>query len=381
MTRQVGRETAYDTLMRPVSPWVKNAAERAEMTVACDDAEGIPRVPNAGASMSVDGVEVQIMHNGLLVKKNGYQGEWQATTIEALRGVHEPQEEKVFYEVLKRSTPGSTILELGSWWSYYSMWFVKSVKNGKAICCEPDPVNMELGKSNARLNSLKVGKDMFFYHCAAGSKNDKTVTFENEDKTKNRVKIRTVDSIVKERGLEKLEILHLDIQGAEFDALQGAIQTISQNKLRFIFISTHHYSISGNPLMHQKCLEFIKSRGGNIISEHTVLESCSGDGLIVASFDEQDADFKVEVSLQHSNDSLFRAYEYDIDILWREHDRLVNLVNELGVSLSDTSDKLTATTRRAEELQQFIEEITPLKKHLKRQVGIRVKKLQKHKTT
>ncbi len=381
MSDEVSIDTALNTLMRPKSPWAKNEAERAAMTIACADANDIPRVANAGQSLEVSGTSVQVMHNGLYVKKNGYQGEWQAQTIEALKGVHEPQEEKVFYEVLKRISPNGVMIELGSWWSYYSMWFLNEVKRGKAICCEPDPTNMELGKANAELNKFKVGEDITFYHCASGSADGKFVTFENEDKSKNRVQIRTVDSIVSEQKLKKVDILHLDIQGAELGALKGAVETIKKGGLRFLFVSTHHYSISADPTLHQKCLDFIKKHGGNIVAAHTVLESCSGDGLIVASFDPRDKDFKVEISLQHSDDSLFRPYEYDIDILWQSHDKLVDYVNELKARLSSAENELHAKQSHLDELEGFINDITPLKKHLKRQVSVRVKKIRGIKKT
>jgi len=307
------------------------------MTIGCHDSDDIPRVKDAGDIKKVNGEAVQVMHNGLLVKRGAYQGDWQARTIKALRGTHEPQEEKVFYEVLKRVPKDGTMIELGSWWSYYSMWFVKSVDNGKAICCEPDPNNIEVGKFNSRLNNLY--DRMTFVSSAAGQEDHKLIEFETESKEKVRVPIRTVDSLIQEHNVSKLDVLHMDIQGAEVSALEGARRSIESGKLRFVFISTHHHAISNDPRTHQKCLDFIHKHGGHIIAKHTVLESCSGDGLIVASFDPKDKDFQVRVTLQPSDESFFRPLEEEVAILWDAKNELKAHTEEVEEDLHNKTDE------------------------------------------
>ncbi len=316
-----------------------SAEERAKMTLACQDSDYIPKIKNAGKSMVVNGTTVQVMHNGIYVKKGAYQGEWQAKVIEGLKGNHEPQEEKVFYEVLKKISPGGIILELGSWWSYYSMWFLKSIKEAKAICCEPDPDNLGIGKTNMKLNNFSSPTDVTFYQSAAGFTDGKIISFTTEKKQKKDVPVRTVDSILDEQKIEKLDVLHMDIQGAELAALKGAKRSIQKGKIRFVFVSTHHYVISNDPLVHQKCLDFIINSGGYIISEHTVAESCSGDGLIVASFKPEDKNFKVEQSLHNTNGPLFRSPEKDVALLWGAHDKLLRYIAQLGAELEGERQK------------------------------------------
>lgn len=309
-----------------------SAKERAKMTLACRDTDYIPRVKEAGRTVIKNGTKVQVMHNGIYIKEGAYQGQWQAQVIEGLKGNHEPQEEKVFYEVLKRIKPGGTMLELGAWWSYYSMWFLKAIKDSKAICCEPDPDNLNAGKANMALNGFSSETDFVFYPTAAGSEDGKIINFITEKKIKIKVPIRTVDSILDERKIDQLDILHMDIQGAELAALKGARKSIQSGKIRFLFVSTHHYLISNDPLMHQKCLDFIIDHSGYIISAHTVAESCSGDGLIVASFKTEDKDFKVKLDI-HTDSSLFRLPEKDVDLLWKQYDRLVQYTLHLGDKL------------------------------------------------
>lgn len=361
--------SAIDVLHAAGSTWRKDPAGRAAMTLACHDADYLPRVRNAGNSEVIKGVRVQIMHNGIVVKEAGYQGEWEAKIIEGLRGVHEPQEEKVFYEVLKRIKPGGMIIELGSWWCYYSMWFLKSIKNAKAICCEPDPENIKLGKLNMELNTFTLDKEVTFYEAAAGSGDKEILDFTKENGEKAEVEIRTVDGIVGEKNIKRLDILHVDIQGAELEALRGAEQSISKGVLRFVFVSTHHYSISGDPTIHQKCKDFIEQHGGVIIAEHSILESCSGDGLIVASFSAYDKDFHVEVSRQPSNNSLFRSAEEDVSILWANYN---NMLNELARLKNYYDKEIEAKNDHIVQLERTIGEITPLRRHIKRFIRFRI---------
>jgi FkbM family methyltransferase len=257
---------------------------------------------------------VQVLHNGLVVEADGYVGGWMTEIISNLKGFHEPQEEKVFYEVMKKIEKGGTIIELGTYWAYYSLWFAKAIKGAKAIGIEPDPTNRKLGERNAALNGIE---GIEFLDGAAGSEDGKKVTIQmDSDSTKSvTTPIMSVDSLVKKYKIKKLDILHMDVQGVELDALKGAIETIKKGKLRFVFVSTHHYLFSNSPMTHFDCLNFIKENGGHIIASHTIPESFSGDGLIVASFDDSDKNFKVETSLNHVDKALFRPYEEDIQLL------------------------------------------------------------------
>lgn len=292
-------------------------SERAEMTVSCKDCNDIPKVPNAGSVISRKGQKIQVMHNGSVVLAGGYYGELIESIIKKLKGHHEPQEEKVFYELLKRIDGKSpTMIELGSFWAYYSLWFKTENKNRIAICCEPDPKNIEVGRQNMLLNGYDEGDHLHFVQAAAGSNDKEIIEFQQDsDQTKTvKVLIRTVDSLVAEYGVKYLDILHVDAQGVELEALKGAVETIKANKIRFMVISTHHYIFSGDPETHQKCEKFIRAHGGHIIAAHGIPESFSGDGLIVASFDLRDCDFIVETSHNHGP-ALFRPYEEDLAML------------------------------------------------------------------
>jgi hypothetical protein len=156
---------------------------------------------------------------------------------------------------------------------------------------------------------------------AAGSAHKEMVSIKSDSDPSAviSVPIFSIDGLMSDLKIKKVDLLHMDVQGYEMDALEGTKKAIESKKVRFIFISTHHYLFSKSPMTHADCLSFVKNMGGHIISSHTIPESFSGDGLIVASFDNKDKDFKVETSINHSDQSLFRPYEEDLNILINEY--------------------------------------------------------------
>jgi hypothetical protein len=72
-----------------------------------------------------------------------------------------------------------------------------------------------------------------------------------------------------------LHVLHADIQGAELDMLTGAAAALSAKRIDYIFISTHDEC-------HVPSIERLRSHDYRILAEHSIAESSSADGLIVA---------------------------------------------------------------------------------------------------
>src|SRR5437588_12998554 len=95
-----------------VNSWV----DRVRITLACRDADAIERVPDAGCYALENGIEVQIMHNGVRIVKDCYYGKYMGDIIHFMRGVHEPQEEKCCSAVLPVIRPHGVMLALGCHW-------------------------------------------------------------------------------------------------------------------------------------------------------------------------------------------------------------------------------------------------------------------------
>ena len=304
----------------PFDPELKR---RIRMSVFCQDCDDLPKVSGAGQTFDGRGPNAgdgpyryQRMHNGLRVIEDCYHGKGITEIIRLLHGHHEPQEEKAFESVLAHFPPGSTMIELGSHWSYYSLWFNRHIKDAQNYMIEPDPANLEAGRRNFTINGLKGS----FHNYSVGNVSLEARPFECEsDNVIRPLEQICVDDFVEKNSIPFVDLLFADIQGYEFHMLQGAARSIREKRIRFIFVSTHHHLISHDPIIHHRCLEFIKDHGGHIILSHTISESFSGDGLIVASFDPRDRDFpEIKISRNYPTASLFREVEYDLADAYQE---------------------------------------------------------------
>lgn len=239
---------------------------RVSVAASCSDTSAIPKVPNAGSVvLESDGRRVQLMHNGIKVSADGYYGAFTTEIVRRLRGHHEPQEEKVFHEALQHIRSGGVMIELGSYWSYYSLWFHAAVPGAITYMVEPCAANLECGRCNFALNH----RSGTFVHALIG--HDEVAGADPP--------VHTVDYLADAWRLEGIDILHADIQGHEFDMLRGAQGILRDGKVQWLFISTHSLTL------HFKCLAELKRHGFFIVAMYTPQESYSVDGLLVGTID------------------------------------------------------------------------------------------------
>jgi hypothetical protein len=214
----------------------------------------IDRVPQAGM---MEGGEVYL-HNGNRVAVTGpaaYYGVF-AQLLVLNRGVHEPLEEYVFQEVLKRLPASPRMIELGAYWAHYSMWLKKARSTATAIMVEPDPSNLAVGKANFARN----GFDGEFIE-AAVAKGD-----------------WELDPFLRSRGISHVDVLHVDIQGHEAALLDGGRDSLGKLLVDYLFVSTH------SQLLHQKITSELAGFGYRIeVSSDFDDDTTSFDGFVLAS--------------------------------------------------------------------------------------------------
>jgi FkbM family methyltransferase len=264
---------------------------RVLTTISCKDCEYIDKFTGAGEIFKTGEQTYQLMHNGIKIIQDCYYGNWITTLIKILKGHHEPQEEKIFHEVLKIIPDNSKMIELGSYWGYYSMWFNKIITNATNYLIEPDPKNLITGINNFKLNNL-CGS---FTHAMIGEKSIEGAEFIDWDYNKHLVKQINIDDFIEKNGIDFIYILHSDIQGAEIDMLKGCKKSIENKKIGYFFISTHRGT-------HEPVLEILQNYNLDIIVSHTREESFSADGLIVAKICEIPGPQNIDISKRTPSD-------------------------------------------------------------------------------
>ncbi|WP_287636472.1 MULTISPECIES: FkbM family methyltransferase [unclassified Microcystis] len=204
----------------------------------------------------VDGNFVYL-HNGIKVPFKGqdaYYGDFSSILV-MNRGVHEPLEEFVFQQVLKRLSVAPNMLELGAYWGHYSMWLKILHPNATVILVEPESQNIKVGKKNFKLNGIEgqflqnfVGKGYF-----------------------------SVDKYLRDNYIKKLSILHSDIQGYEVEMLSDCSFSLSNANIDYLFISTHSQDL------HYEVIQKLKHFSYRVEVSSDFDQTTSYDGFIFAS--------------------------------------------------------------------------------------------------
>jgi FkbM family methyltransferase len=247
-----------------------NLENRIRLTSSCKDCEHLERHPKAGKlETDEQGRLYQYMFNGIKILYGTYHSPWMNEIVENLNGHHEPQEELSFHFVLKTLGDSANMIELGANWAYYSIWFNKLVKNPFNLCIEPIASNMMNGQKNIELNECKNIEYVQGY--LGETYSDKEI-FKNWDDSLIELRRFSLEKLVNDHN-KYFDIIHADIQGDELIVLQASESILP--RVGYFIISTHNDK-------HEKCLKLLNDYDFTILIEHTIEQSFSADGLIVA---------------------------------------------------------------------------------------------------
>jgi hypothetical protein len=238
-----------------LSPYWRARIEKVKLS---SDNQKIDHVTDAGKIFPA----YQLMHNGIRITLGSYYDYGNTHLLVENKGVHEPQEEYAFQQILPSIPRGGTMMELGSYWAFYSLWFNAKVKDAKCIMIEPDPHKMNFGKLNFTLNGFNGRFKLGF--------------IDGHTDLKPNIPFFNVDHLMKEFNVDFLDLLHSDIQGYELNMLKGANTALTNKKIGYAFISTHSNEL------HQNCIDELKKHGYIIVCDANLDESYATDGVIVA---------------------------------------------------------------------------------------------------
>ncbi len=253
-----------------------NWENRIADVVSCPDNHYIPRHEYAGKIINGN----LVLHNGLMISPLSYCGYPMLRLFMENKGVHEPQEERVFQEILKELPDDSAMIELGSYWSFYSMWFKTVLKKSCCYMIEPNKSCLKLGKKNFRINSLQ-GK---FFNYTIGHHHNKGV-----------VPSISIDKFIEREQIDFIHILHSDIQGQEYNMLRGVEKSIQEMKIGYFIISTHSNKL------HYQCKQFLERYKFVTVASADIDQTFSYDGLLVMKAPYFKGIDRVEISLKGSN--------------------------------------------------------------------------------
>ena len=171
-----------------------------------------------------------------------------------------------YYQHFYKTKKNDIVVDAGANMGHISIFFSKQVgKNGKVYCFEPDKFNIQHLNENRKLNTdlpdniiiedlLLWNENTLINFEEAGTVGSSAVWFSGNANVVRKQAI-TLDSWAKERNLTKLDFIKMDIEGAEIEALDGAVGVIKQFNPNFAIASYH--IVNGQPT-YIKVEEFFK---------------------------------------------------------------------------------------------------------------------------
>ncbi|MDR2343196.1 MAG: FkbM family methyltransferase [Spirochaetaceae bacterium] len=148
------------------------------------------------------------------------------------------------FDVRVRS--GDVVIDAGAWQGDFSAY--AGSKGALVYAFEPVSENYEILKKTAELNSgriipVKAGLgdsdfDLDISLNTEGNSGGHSIVVKNSETTE-KIQITSIDKYVKENGIEKVDFIKADIEGAERDMLKGAKMTLKNFAPR-LAICTYH---------------------------------------------------------------------------------------------------------------------------------------------
>lgn len=157
----------------------------------------------------------------------------------AIYHIHEPCVTSLFKDYVKE---GMYVVDIGSNLGYYALLAATLVgPRGRVLAIEPEPNNCGLLTINAQTNHIQnieiiqyavgsrdgMGK---FYITEASNTGSLVASVTGKIISSIRVKTRKLDSMLKEYNFPKVNLIRMDIEGGEIDAIKGMQDTFKKYK-------------------------------------------------------------------------------------------------------------------------------------------------------
>ena len=187
--------------------------------------------------------------------------------------VWEPEETEILKKIIKN---GMNLVDIGSNIGYYTLLFSKwTGDKGIVFSFEPESENFELLKKNIHINQAK---NVRVFQRAVSDQNESKLLFlaqenkgdhkiidlkENNDTEKVMVECVTLDS--SEVSNYRIDLIKMDIQGAEMLALNGMTKTLEKNPEIILLTEMWPYGIEKSGYSPLEFFDKLKELGFEIL--------------------------------------------------------------------------------------------------------------------
>lgn len=201
---------------------------------------------------------------------------------ELTKGAPEPKEISLFLEVIKKLPEDTLMMELGAGQALYSIILARRLPKAKLILVEANPRNLEVTTANMKLNQLANRSTII--HAAVSDKAGESVYVREagcgssvHPKGQYQVITVSVDDIMEKFSLSRVNIIHMDVQGAEEKVIEGMSKTLSRQLVDYLFIGTHTVDL------HNACERALNNFEYKTLYSLDPSQNVNFDGILVCA--------------------------------------------------------------------------------------------------
>lgn len=180
---------------------------------------------------------------------------------------YEGDEIQIFKNVLSR---GMTVFDVGANIGLYSVIAAQKVgPTGRVYAFEPDPTNFSFLKKNVAANKFShlipvqkavtnISGDVRFF-LSEDNLGDHSLYDTEQSRDSISVSGVSLNDFVKQYGIAKIDVLKIDVQGAEGQAFEGMSDILSSKNAPKLFMEVYPYGLLK---MHTNPLELLRRLEG-----------------------------------------------------------------------------------------------------------------------
>lgn len=161
-------------------------------------------------------------------------------------GTYEYWKTRLFCDLARE---GMTVLDIGTCEGYYSILLARLMHDkGRVLAFEPDPDNSQWLKKNISANGYKCievhdyalsdreGETMFFPGGGTGSlvRQVTDLALLDESRDPVTVRTRTLDNVLLDANIKNVDLMKIDVEGADLLVLKGAQHTLRTMNVRIL---------------------------------------------------------------------------------------------------------------------------------------------------
>jgi FkbM family methyltransferase len=186
-------------------------------------------------------------------------------------GRYEPQETQL---ALRMLAPGMTVVDVGANWGYFTLACAHLVgATGCVLALEPHPRLAAMLAENVRANGLShveplmmaagsgAGRGGFVAFDERGENWGVSRAAQPRESVDFEAAIATIDALIDARGWPRVDLLKMDIEGAEADALAGMSAGLAGGRYRFVLLECHPAQIAASGSTMEQCLDAFDRAG------------------------------------------------------------------------------------------------------------------------